>query len=130
MSMWIHSLSCQTIFTELFVFSRVVWARRAVPLRPDDLVIRFPIPYRRLSEHSNPRARNGLMKWKKQRASYGSGIIRSTLFAMNRNGTGFGNTLPTIPSVGAKIFTTQITGTRKAKDANRRFVSRGQAPKH
>ena len=103
-------------------------ARR--PLRPDDLVIRFPVPYRRLSEHSNPRARGGLMKWKRQRASYGSGIIRSTLFAMNRNGTGFGNTLPTIPSVGAKIFTTQITGTRNAQDENRRFVSRGQAPRH
>ena len=70
------------------------------------------------------------MKWKRQRASYGSGIIRSTLFAMNRNGTGFGNTLPTIPSVGAKIFTTQITGTRNAQDENRRFVSRGQVPRH
>src|SRR2546426_8238713 len=35
-----------TIFTELFVFSTVVGARRAVPLRPDGLVIRFPVPYR------------------------------------------------------------------------------------
>ncbi len=46
-------------------FTEHARARRAVPLRPDGLVIRFPVPYRRLSEHSNPGARGGLNEMEK-----------------------------------------------------------------